>query len=242
MATGSEFQLVARVASLWDRLIRELRVLNGHVVVTPDKGYDLFRPSTQEPLHGSMRLDVSPMALQVPERASDTRLNLYIAVKGFLYYDQATFQQQKELRTTRFGTQIAYFRRVGDRYDHVFGAHFDFSDNMVGHPAFHAQFKSQFEMFTIVMENLGVTGEAKNCLTNVLASARVPSAQLDVFSLMLHIFADRLIWRDSNEEEKGAFSALLSLNSSVQGAGHHFPRFRNGVVQECMSSRHWYPI
>jgi hypothetical protein len=240
MATGSEFQLRARVASVWDHLIRELRVLSGRVVVTPDNGYEVFKPSTQESLLGSMRLDVCPLALRVPERASDIQSNLYIAVSGFLYYDQAVFQQQKELRTTKFGTQVAYFRRVGDRYDHVLGAHFDFSEDL-GHPAFHAQFKSQIEMFPIVMENLGVTGEAKNCLTNVLTSARVPSAQLDVFSLMLHIFADRLIWRDSNDEERGAFSALLSLSSSVQGAGHYFPRFRNGVVQECMSSRHWYP-
>ncbi|MBY0265927.1 MAG: hypothetical protein K2W84_05905 [Burkholderiales bacterium] len=242
MATGPEFQLLSHVARQWDQIISELGVLRPTAAAVPEQGYELFSVSGEKPLEGSTRLNIAPIALRVPERAKDQRLTLFIAIDGFLYYDTEFFLQHERLRTTKFGTRAAYFRHVDNRYDHVFGVHFDYSENSLSHPVFHAQFKSLNEMFEIVKDRFKVVGDADDCLRNVLGSARVPSAQLDLFSLMIHIFADRMIWQDSTDEEKGAFTRLISFNKNIQGAGHRFAQFENESVQTCMSSRHWYPL
>src|SRR5258708_31910595 len=191
MATNRDFWLLQRLATQWDGLVRNLQVLNPRVVVVPDSGYEVFKVSGQHPLQGSTRIDMNPLALQVPERGNDPEHNIFIAVSGFLYFDTEAFQD-KRLVVNKFGTRVAYFGKVQDRFDHVFGAHFDYSENELGHPLFHGQIRNLEDMFNVISSQLDVDGEVQNGLVKVLSTVRVPTAQLDVFSLLLQVFADHL--------------------------------------------------
>lgn len=183
---------------------------------------------------------MNPIALQVPERGDHPRLNIYIALCGYFYFDTRALKD-KQLVITKFGTRVAYFRKVQGRFDHVFGAHFDFSENELGHPVFHGQIKNLQDMFDVISSLLNVEGDVETGLPKVLSTVRVPTAQLDVFSLLLQVFADHLLTKRSTPEEKAAFNQLLSLAASVRGAGHLIRRLAADHVESCMSAWHWYP-
>jgi hypothetical protein len=241
MAGRMSLLVVQRLASQWDRVVSELQVLNTRVELFPNDGYGVFKPSDELPLPGSVRVDLNPVAIKVPERATDMVCNIYIAISGYLYLDSEAFNTG-QLRTTGFGTRVAYFRKVGGRFDHVFGAHFDYSENELGHPLFHGQFKNLKDMFHVIADNLKVAGQVETGFANVLSTVRLPTAQLDVFSLLLQVFADHLLSKTSNQEEKAAFNRLLAHAASIQGAGHRVVRLQQGHVEQCMGARHWYPV
>jgi hypothetical protein len=169
---------------------------------------------------------------------------MHIVVRGRLTIDKKHFIESEQLRTIHFQSEAGYFRLKSDgTLQHVFGAHYDLTQNKVGHPAFHAQLKSFLEFAAIVQHRysdarLNVT----NAMENVLKTVRLPSAQMDYFSLLIQAVADHLMSPNSSStEDVDAFRELLGTSKSIQGCAYDIARLQEPSATVCYRSVHWYP-
>jgi hypothetical protein len=186
---------------------------------------------------GVLKFEVNPTTFFVPERA-DQAPNLYITVRGRIHLDQAA-SAQGELVTVRFATEVAYFRERKDGFDHIYGAHFDFAVNEIGHPMFHAQMQSYSERAAIVRDEFGIDdGRDENHMKQVLRTVRVPTAQMDFFAFLVQICADHLINQHSGKDELDAFAGLREAAKGVRGVGQLLPVLTKAV---CTRGIYWYP-
>jgi hypothetical protein len=228
-----------RLTEQWNALRAELHRLHQIAEVRPDD-VDVFQ-SLDESTDDAAFVELRPVVFNLPERATHTDNNLYIVVQGRLSFDRRKFREERRLLTHRFATEAAYFRRSIDSLTHVFGAHFDFSADEVGHPVFHVQFKSFAELGEHVRQQYRVDLPITDAVKGVLKTVRIPTAQMDVFSLFVQICADHLLHKDSNEEEIEAFDTLLAKSRFCQGAGFQFARLGSDEARVCYRARHWYP-
>lgn len=223
----------------WNLLKDKLSRL-GSYVVRPDDGYRIFKLIENDPRIpvGQIAYKVEPVVFQVPERAEDS-LDMYIAVQGRIHIDYSTLKDEKRLKTMSFGTEVGYFRFRQDKLNHVYGAHYDFSHDEVGHPIFHGQMHSYNERSTWISANYdGVGEESLDCMAAVLKTVRLPTAQMDFFSVVLQIGADHLMSKDAGDDQQKVFSEMREISKSIQGAGHRWPRLNNACL--CMRAQHWY--
>lgn len=228
-----------RLIEQWNALRAELQRLHHIAEIRPDD-VDVFQV-----LEGSSdetaAFELRPVVFNLPERATHTDNNLFIVVQGRLSFDRQTFRDEKRLLTHRFATETGYFRRTSNSLTHVFGAHFDFSADEVGHPAFHVQFKSFAELSDHVQQQYRLNLPLSDAVKGVLKTVRIPTAQMDVFSLFVQICADHLLHKDSNAQEIEAFDTLLTKSRFCQGAGFQFTRLGTDEARACYRARHWYP-
>lgn len=225
----------------WNAMKAKLDQLGQHVV-RPDDGYRIFRLMEDDPRTpaGHIAYWVDPVVFQVPERADDLSNNMFIVVQGRIYLDHDALKTEKMLKTMNFGTEVGYFRFKNDKLNHVYGAHYDFSFNEVGHPVFHAQMGSFNDCSVVVSANYdGIDAESDDHMGKVLRNVRLPTAQMDFFGVVLQIAADHLINKFSSEEQKRTFEALCEISKGVLGAAHRWSEL-NGAGS-CMRARHWYP-
>lgn len=219
----------------WDRLksyLYQLRV----TAVRPDDGFSIFELISHPKEAGVVAFTVKPVTFQVPERAGGGP-ELFIVAQGRIYLDEPTLQAGA-LKTVRFGSEVAYFRKGKGNLDHIYGAHYDFSLNEVGHPIFHAQMRSYNERATLIASQFEINDPSIDHLENVLRTVRLPTAQMDFFALVMQICADHLMSKDSGKEDKEAFAGLKLVSKNVQGSGHRFNSLVD--VPPCMRSYHWY--
>ncbi len=126
---------------------------------------------------------------------------------------------------------------------HVYGAHYDFASNEIGHPVFHGQMRS-FKEFSEVIKNrhYGVEdAELVDLVEGILKSVRLPSAQMDVFSFLLQLVADHLLSPDSGVDDKTRFRELLERSKFIQGLGSQMARLQVPPANVCYRAVHWYP-
>jgi hypothetical protein len=228
-----------RLVEQWNALRAELQRLHHIAEVRPDD-IDVFQ-ALNESTDDVAAFELRPVVFNLPERATHTDNNLFIVVQGRLSFDRKAFREEKRLLTHRFATETGYFRRTGDSLTHVFGAHFDFSADEVGHPAFHVQFKSFAELSTHIHEQYRVNVSVSDAVKGVLKTVRIPTAQMDVFSLFVQICADHLLHKDSNAQEIEAFDTLLAKSQFCQGAAFQLTRLGTDEARLCYRARHWYP-
>lgn len=224
----------------WNAMKAKLEQLGQHVV-RPDDGYRIFKLIDDDPRtpQGQIAYSVDPVVFHVPERASDS-LNMYIVVKGRIYVDHDTLKTEKVLKTTNFGTEVGYFRFKQDKLNHVYGAHYDFSYNEVGHPLFHGQMRSFKDRGALVSENYdGIDPEPIDYMEKVLRTVRLPTAQMDFFGVVLQIAADHLMNQFSSGDQIRAFEELCEISKGIQGAAHRWAELNE--AGSCMRARHWYP-
>jgi hypothetical protein len=213
----------------------------GQHVIRPDDGYRIFTliENDQRTPVGQVAFTIGPVVFQVPERAAGS-LNMYIVVKGRICLDQAALKDEKVLKTMSFGTEVGYFRLKREQLNHVYGAHYDFSLNEVGHPIFHGQMRSFNGSSVSVIQNYdGIAGESLDHMDKVLRSVRLPTAQMDFFSVVLQIAADQLMSESASDDQKLAFDELCELSIAIQGAAHRWSELDR--ANECMRAHHWYP-
>jgi hypothetical protein len=169
-------------------------------------------------------------------------LDLVVVLEGSFAFSRESFKEQGLLRTAGFVSHVGYFRRKADRLVHVFGAHYDFSEREVGHPTFHVQMKSFLGLAAHVREQYTVPAADEDLVKGVLKTVRVPTAQMDPFSLVLQLCADHLVHKDSSEEEKAAFNSLVEKSAFWQGAAYRIARLTNPSAVQCYRAMHWYPV
>ena len=161
-------------------------------------------------------LIVGPVVFQVPERPNRTP-NLFIVVSGELSFERPN-PKSAPLRTKDFATRVAYFRSKPGRLEHVYGAHYDMDEQVRRHPVFHAQFRP-YEQFAQCIQTLfHRDDEIDGYLCNVLRNVRIPTAQMDVFSVLTQICADHLIDEQSTSEVTDAFQRMRIACNFFEGA------------------------
>jgi hypothetical protein len=190
------------------------------------------------PTATEIKLNINPIILNLPERIGRPEANLYIAVSGWLSFEKTKLRER--LRTHGFGTRIGYFRTKPKVLEHVYGAHYDIEENLTGHPVFHSQMSSKIEFAEQVCEAFSLTAPLCDRMTYVLKNVRVPTAQMDVFAVILQLCADHLMSSQSGDEAKAAFATMVASCGFFDGAAHRFAYLNAGLAPSCYRSPHWY--
>lgn len=225
----------------WDEVVSVLGRLRPSAQVRPADGWTVVRP-VFEPPNDIVGFDFGPAVFNVPERATHVDLQLYIVVEGRLRFRRDRFTNQNLLVTESFDTRAAYFRSTAQGAHHIYGSHYEFTLDQLGHPVFHSQMRSYAELWAVVREQYGANGDAADLVKGILQTVRVPTAQMDVFSFFLQLCADHLLSEHPGPEECEAFYALLEKSSSIRGAGYQAARLVAEAAQSCYRARHWYPV
>lgn len=240
MSDRSTFQIQKQLTHHWEHVTSCIQRLNNASVVTPSDPYRAIQHHRDRD-DEVCEFTLGPVVLNLPERASDPRTPLYIVTRGMIGIDLRHFAESAQIRTVDFGSEAGYFRLKGNILHHIYGAHYDFSRDEIGHPVFHAQMKSFAEMFAVVNEHLGMDWAVSDDINKLLKNVRMPTAQMDVFSLLLQMIADHLISSTSSDEEIAHFDALVSQSKKLRGAGYLVSRMDSPDASACYRSVHWYP-
>jgi hypothetical protein len=233
-------QLSGRIQRLltekWAELQTDLQRLSQGAQARPIDGYRIFHPDGTSGQEAKFKL--SPMVFNLPERSQQKDVKLFVVAEGCL-----TLSLNADVLSTRgFATRVAYFRKAGpNRLSHVYGAHYDYSENDFAHPAFHGQLRSFTALGDNVGKHFGGSFDIEDCLGTPLQNVRVPTAQMDFFSLFVQLCADHLVSPRCGPEAQRAFDSVLSRSSFVQGAGARVPNLSNEQALKCYRAWHWYP-
>lgn len=238
---GPKRKVLQRLLNHWDDVKAAFEGMSMAVAVRPDDGWRVFRV-TDETNEDPMTFEILPVVLNIPERASHRSNDLFVVVGGVIQFRRSDCLSELPLLTYSFKTRVAYFRVKRGSAEHIYGAHYDFAPNQLGHPVFHSQMCDLVGMWTHVEEQYefaGITPE--NRIRGILGTVRVPSAQMDVFSFLLQLFADHLLSFQSGTQEKARFNDLLNKNSFLRGAGAQAPHLTTSSALSCFRASHWYP-
>lgn len=230
-----------QLATAWDAVLVNLRRMSSSVDIKPNSSSAVFVHNGDAPAD-VIRFDVNPVIIVLPVRANNLRQKIYVAVKGFLSFETAGVGNDP-LRTNSFGTKIGYFRDKNQAAEHVYGAHYDIHENAPGHPVFHAHIEQQMELLGAVDQHFRTGWTATNTndlVRTVLNRVRTPTAQMDLFSVIVQLCADHLIHEGSGQEVLDAFSNLLAASNFFVGAAHRMAFLNANGAPGCYRSTHWY--
>lgn len=226
----------------WNSLRDNIRRVNSGILFHPDEGYTLFQPDSGRSTATVEAFKVGPVVMNLPERGNDVTCDLYVVANCTVLFDVEIFKSEKRLQSVGFSTHVGYFRRGNTHLQHVYGVHYDFEAGKPGHPVFHAQLKSfatEFEPH--IRDQFQITLEGSDRVKDMLQNVRLPSAELDFFSLIIQLAADHLIWEGSGNEDRNAFNDLLNLDQGILGASQASARLCAGAAIPCHRANHWYP-
>jgi hypothetical protein len=216
----------------WNEVTGALTKLNSVAEVRPYSGESVFAEAPGAPA-GVVAFELKPVVFNLPERADDLSTDLYVVVSGRLAIQADSVGRGQTLLTHDFSTQAAYFRRTKNALVHVYGAHYDFALDELGHPTFHMQLRSFADLAPHVQEQYRFQHEVKDGLGGVLRNVRLPCAQMDFFSFFTQLCADHLLFEDSEKEVRSVF---------LRGAGGRSERLTDESARNCYRAGHWYPL
>ena len=236
---GNAWPVRRRVQQAWSNAIHGLKQMNSSSMVRPREVSEIFKVDDNAP-EGVVKLIVGPVVFQVPERPNRTP-NLFIVVSGELSFERPN-PKSAPLRTKDFATRVAYFRSKPGRLEHVYGAHYDMDEQVRRHPVFHAQFRP-YEQFAQCIQTLfHRDDEIDGYLCNVLRNVRIPTAQMDVFSVLTQICADHLIDEQSTSEVTDAFQRMRIACNFFEGAARRVAFLGTESAVHCYRLTHWYGV
>ncbi|WP_144023053.1 hypothetical protein [Burkholderia sp. AU15512] len=230
-----------RLIAQWGEVVAALNKFNAAAEVRPENGDSVF---SEDPDAGDgiIAFDLKPVVFNLPERADNYSTDLFIVVGGRLSVRQDSVDKDVALLTHDFSTRAAYFRRTKKALIHVYGAHYDFALNELGHPTFHMQLRSFADLASLVRERYVVPDDFQDNVDGMLRNVRLPCAQMDFFSFFSQLCADHLIFKDSEKEVRAAFNQLITKSSFLRGAGARSERLVDEAAHGCYRSSHWYPL
>jgi hypothetical protein len=221
----------------WNEFITTLQSLNGSAEVQPSDGWSIFKQAGG----GSdtvANFAFGPVCFKMPERACHSQLELFVVTEGRIGIRRDLYKSERIYATDNFSTHVAYFRLTATGAEHVYGAHYDFALDELGHPIFHSQIKSFATLWSTVEDQFHQGGAVVDCVKGMLKTVRVPTAQMDVFSFCLQLFADHLLL----EGTKVNFDKLVAKSTEIKGAAFQAPRLAEESARTCYRSPHWYPV
>jgi hypothetical protein len=237
-----DYKIQRALMNQWDAVRACIERLNNSATVSPTDPLKLFRVTHSD--EDLVTFAIGRTLLIFPERANDMQNKMHIVVTGQLSIDKKQFEAKGEIRTIGFKSAAGYFRLKHDgTLQHVFGAHYDLTEDEVGHPAFHAQLNSFLDFVDEVQGRYGSAPlQVTNEMKNVLKTVRLPSAQMDYFSLLIQAMADHLISPTySTAADIETFRELLQKNKAIHGRAYDIKRLQIPAATACYRSVHWYP-
>jgi hypothetical protein len=226
-----------RIQTAWDKLTLSMQKMYFASAVRPSSAYDIFRFDSAAP-DDEVKFDIGPMVFNVPERVGRGH-PLYIVVKGWLTFAGDDFRTGP-LKTKSFGTELGYFRLKGGTLEHVYGVHYDLEEEHPGHPVFHAQIASQMKLAIPIRELFHLENEPTNLFQPKLPNIRIPTAQMDVFSAIVQLCADHLVYEGADETVQSAFREMRTLNDFFIGAAYRMSYLNVLPATGCYRAAHWY--
>ena len=231
-----------RLIEQWDQAKATLERMAQGALVRPDDAVAFIKYVETPKTPDVAKFEIAPVVFNVPERADDTNSLLFVVAYGWLELSRTEFKKNKSLVTHSFATQTGYFRWDGSHLNHVYGAHHDLEVDKLGHPTFHSQMRSYPELHQVIAREFDINDPVQNQIGAVLRNVRLPTAQMDFFSLVLQVFADHLLIANSTPEEKDAFNSLLEYNKTLKGAASRSERLTADIARTCYRAMHWYPV
>jgi hypothetical protein len=228
-----------RVDAAWQAVVSGMQTMYPASVVRPAQLVEAFELDNSVD-DSEVKFNIKPIVFNVPERATRQDANLYVAITGWLSFEGPDFQTLP-MKTKSFGTEVAYFRSKVGALEHVYGAHYDLDEQRAGHPVFHAQVSPKVAMVSSVNDRFGKDFQnVEDLVGRVLGNVRTPSAQMDVFAVMLQICADHLIHSGSPPNVIEAFNKMRAACEFFIGAAYRIPTLNQLPATQCYRSMHWY--
>jgi hypothetical protein len=229
-----------RLIGAWNNVSAALPKLNSSADMRPTDIHAVLR-SLESRDRESVPFELKPVVFRVPHLVRRASGELYVVVRGLVSFDRERFNQREELATRSFSTEVAYFVREHTKLAHVFGAHYDFAIGDVAHPVFHGQLKSFASFADQIRADFNLQSDVEDRIEKILEAVRIPTAQMDVFSVFLQICADHLMHAGSAAEERRAFDTLIADSGFCMGAAWQVERLGTDQARLCYRSKHWYP-
>ena len=237
MSNPNQFRVGLRLQDAWKSWLREINSIRNDSIVKPEDPQAIFIADDTAD-NDEVKFDISPVVMRLPERANNKDGNLYVVIKGWISFTGPDFKTLP-LKTKSFGTEVAYFRVKKEVVEHVMGVHYDLDEQILGHPVFHAQIGSNVQAIDIVNERFNTQFPACDRMESVLKNVRMPSAQMDFFSVLIQICADHLIQAPISKRSAKAFKKMNADSGFLIGSAHRMA-FLQGPASTCYRSSHWY--
>ena len=225
-----------QVQTAWTNAIHHLTQISQWASVRPRTPNQIFILDRNAP-DDTIKFLITPTVFLVSERSGHPGTNLFVVVDGWLSFKPPCTKQI--LRTCDFGTRVAYFREKHNSLDHIFGAHYDMDEKDYRHPVFHAQISSQMEYASHIKVQFSQEKEICDCVNKLFRTVRIPTAQMDIFSVLVQICADHLI----GPQPAAAVTTAFDLKNAVGffiGAAHDLSYLNSQPASSCYRGHHWY--
>lgn len=226
------------VSNNWKMVQSSIFSIDRRSEIRPSDSSDIFIITPNADTN-EIKIKVKPIVFKVRERALKNS-TLYICVEGRLDFDSPILNQQRPSAKS-FGTSVGYFRHHTDYLDHVYGVHYDFDKSIFGHPVFHAQMKPMMDFKENIQEQFNDKRNIIDKVSPILRNVRMPSAEMDIFSVFSQIIADHLINSKSEKEVRTKFVKTLSSCDFFAGVAQTLTNFNQASATSRYRSPCWYP-
>ena len=238
MGASSVGLVRSNILSVWSSVQANIRKISSISVIRPSSCDEIFR-ATSGNSGGEIKVVVTPVVFLVPERALHHTANLYVVVSGWIDFD-TDLAEDRRLAIRSFGTKVAYVRSKVDSCEHIFGAHYDVERSDFGHPVFHAQVRPQMDLCSHVGDVFRSGSKVDNHIDKVIRSVRIPTAEMDVFSVFVQICSDHLIHGGLSDVQRKAFVRLCKSCSMFSGCSVGVRNFRSVSGLSGYRGSQWY--
>lgn len=195
-----------------------------------------------------LTFDFPVTGLRLRRVAGDDKASLYVALSGTIVFD--TEQKTGKPLVHWFSTRISYFHASkAGMVNHLLALHYDCDPARPGHPLYHAQLSSNptevaanlQELNRLFGTNLALDKDAM-CATGAANKVRIPSAHMDMMSVIAQLVADHLIDSNSNEEQKDGFERMRDRLLFFKSHPERDGRMKSVVTNNCFRGLRWYPL
>ena len=236
---GANAQTLRLLRQAWTEKVYAMRRMDQGTSVKPSDPNEVFQIS-QSKAPEEVHVECGPAVFKLCEKAGETSKNMYVVVQGWIRAKKSS-EKNGKIQTSSFSTTVGYFRLKKNQLEHVYGVHYDMDGDDNGHPIFHSQFrpaKDLAEQICIQYRvNVNVVDDHAKCM---LRNVRVPTAQMDFFSVFTQLCADHLISNNANTGAVTTFHRLRLSCHRLQGVAHRLSYLTCKEARECLRSSHWY--
>ena len=229
------------VTGAWTELRARMQTISSVAFVQPVEPEEVFTFKHDRD-YGKITATVRPVTFNVPYKANSAKATIFVVIDGWIEFSDT--ESSGPLRSLRFGTNVEYFRDGGLRnLLYLLGIHYDYdSYNAVGHPVYHCQIASQvkfYEEINACFHRAFV--EPRYDLAAVPQQIRIPTAQMDPFSVFLQVCSDHLVNEASDGNKLTAYASLLQSCAFFTCSSSRIAQLGAALAASSLRSHHWYP-
>lgn len=223
-----------KINKAWNDFTAKVKTMGSGCSARPTMASEIFLYKDGAPIE----VTVKPICFRLKDRPQSQTPNLYVVVDGLIFFK---IDEDKSIRAVESQTRVGYFLHRDGKLVHVFGVHHDFDNTHVAHPVFHSQIAPMMDLGENVKQQWKMTfDEEINQVQNDLPNIRIPSAQMDAFSVFLQLCSDHLIYSKSGKPQISAYQQAIALCGFFEGAYTEVPRLQSAIARRCLRPNHWY--